>query len=74
MVFGCLKKTEHSPHKSIAFPAIGAGNLRFHKHEVAQIMMDAVASFAKLNSSKNLDINFVVFPKDNEMMKVIYIN
>lgn len=67
-------KTVHSPHKSIAFPAIGTGNLNFRKHQVAQIMMDAVASFAYQNSSKNLDINFVVFPKDNEMMKVMYVN
>lgn len=59
-----------SAYKSISFPAIGTGNLGFRKQEVAEIMMDAVAEFAKRNSSKKLDINFVVFPKDVEMMEV----
>lgn len=36
-------------------------------------MTEAVAEFGKHNQSK-LDVYFVVFPKDNEMLEVIYAN
>lgn len=67
VVSGCLRKAANG-YTSISFPAIGTGNLGFQKQEVAEIMMDAVAEFAKQNMKK-LDVNFVVFPKDNEMME-----
>lgn len=60
-------------YKSISFPAIGTGNLGFKKYEVARIMTDAVVYFAK-NNTKQLDVNFVVYPKDKEMMEVMYTN
>ncbi|XP_065107600.1 protein mono-ADP-ribosyltransferase PARP9 [Paramisgurnus dabryanus] len=68
VVFDCLMKAV-SAYKSISFPAIGTGNLDFNKQDVAKIMMDAVAAFATQNPGKSLDINFVVFPKDGEMMQ-----
>ncbi|XP_073711244.1 protein mono-ADP-ribosyltransferase PARP9 [Misgurnus anguillicaudatus] len=68
VMFECLCDAVFA-YKSIAFPAIGTGNLGFPKHDVAQIMMDAVENFAKQNPSKNLEIYFVVYPKDNEMMR-----
>ncbi|KAI7808914.1 hypothetical protein IRJ41_016525 [Triplophysa rosa] len=68
VVFDCLMKAV-SAYKSISFPAIGTGNLRICKQDVAEIMMNAVAEFAKQNSRKKLDINFVVFPKDVKMMQ-----
>lgn len=70
MVLESLKKAAED-YESISFPAIGTGNLDFKKWEVAKIMMDAVAEFAKQNKRKKLDVYFVVFPKDNDMMKVI---
>lgn len=68
VVHNCLMNSA-SAYKSISFPAIGTGHLGFDKQEVAEIMMNAVAEFGKNNSSKILDINFVVFPKDVDMMK-----
>ncbi|XP_048050024.1 protein mono-ADP-ribosyltransferase PARP9 isoform X1 [Megalobrama amblycephala] len=62
----CLRKAALN-HTSISFPAIGTGNLGLDKYQVARIMMDAVAGFAK--QSLKLNIYFVVFPKDEEMMK-----
>lgn len=56
-------------HKSIAFPAIGAGGLGFKKDEVAHIMSDAVVHFAQ-NLSLKMEIYFVVYPSDTEMFKV----
>ncbi|XP_056321240.1 protein mono-ADP-ribosyltransferase PARP9 [Danio aesculapii] len=66
VVLECLKKAG-SKYKSISFPAIGTGHLGFKKQEVAAIMTDAVAEFAKQNMK--LDVNFVVFPEDNGMME-----
>ncbi|XP_059355985.1 protein mono-ADP-ribosyltransferase PARP9-like [Carassius carassius] len=67
VVSECLWKAS-MVYKSISFPAIGTGNLGFKKSEVARIMTDAVANFAKSNMKK-LDVNFVVYPKDKEMME-----
>ncbi|XP_042587199.1 protein mono-ADP-ribosyltransferase PARP9-like isoform X1 [Cyprinus carpio] len=67
VVSECLRKASMG-YKSISFPAIGTGNLGFKKCEVARIMTDAVAYFAK-NNTKKLDVNFVVYPKDNQMME-----
>lgn len=69
MVLECLRKAG-SNYKSISFPAIGTGHLGFQKEEVASIMTQAVAEFAKQNMT--LDVNFVVFPKDDGMMEVRY--
>ncbi|XP_051998368.1 protein mono-ADP-ribosyltransferase PARP9-like [Xyrauchen texanus] len=68
VVSDCLKKASLDC-KSISFPAIGTGLLGFKKQEVAQIMTDAVVNFGKSNTGKKLDICFVVYPKDDEMMK-----
>ncbi|XP_026074001.1 poly [ADP-ribose] polymerase 9-like isoform X2 [Carassius auratus] len=63
----CLSRATMG-YKSISLPAIGTGNLGFRKQDVAQIMMDAVAVFSKQCMDK-LDVYFVVFPKDKEMME-----
>uniref|UniRef100_A0A671SSI2 Macro domain-containing protein n=1 Tax=Sinocyclocheilus anshuiensis TaxID=1608454 RepID=A0A671SSI2_9TELE len=51
---------------SVAIPALSSGLFNFPRDY-------AVAEFAKQNTKK-LDVNLVVFPKDNEMMEVIYAN
>ncbi|XP_050975058.1 LOW QUALITY PROTEIN: protein mono-ADP-ribosyltransferase PARP9-like [Labeo rohita] len=63
----CLRKAAQG-YKSISFPAIGTGNLGFLKQDVAKIMMDAVAEFSKQYMNK-LEVYFVVYPKDNEMLQ-----
>lgn len=70
-VLECLRKAAWG-YKSISFPAIGTGNLGFQRQDVARIMTDAVAEFAK--QMKKLHVYFVVFPKDNKMMEVMYAN
>ncbi len=74
MVLDCLIKASVSEHKSISFPAIGTGNLGFGKKEVANIMTNAVAEFARQKTKKKLDVYFVVFPKDSETIEVMYAN
>ncbi|XP_006810462.1 protein mono-ADP-ribosyltransferase PARP9-like [Neolamprologus brichardi] len=63
-VLQCLKMAATNGHKSIAFPAIGSGNLGFNKREVAHIMSDAVVEFAKMFTGK-MEIYFVIFPSDS---------
>lgn len=60
----CLWMAITNKHKSIAFPAIGTGNLGFDKKEVAEIITNAVSTFAK-NSRSALDVHVVIFPSDN---------
>ncbi|XP_041119395.1 protein mono-ADP-ribosyltransferase PARP9 [Polyodon spathula] len=56
--------------KSIAFPAIGTGNLEFPKDEVAKIMMGQVLRFAEnLYKSRKLDVFFVLYPPDEDTVK-----
>ncbi|XP_034742029.1 protein mono-ADP-ribosyltransferase PARP9 isoform X2 [Etheostoma cragini] len=67
-VLDCLRLAAAAKHKSIAFPAIGTGALRFGKKEVAQIMSDAVAHFAQMSQEK-MEVHFVIFPSDNDTFK-----
>ena len=58
---------------SIAFPAVGSGNLRFPQSTVAHAMLDEVSVFrarlaGRTCSLKN--ITFVVFPKDKATVSV----
>ncbi|XP_041663639.1 protein mono-ADP-ribosyltransferase PARP9 [Cheilinus undulatus] len=60
----CLWMAVTNKHKSIAFPAIGTGNLGFDKKEVAEIITTAVFDFAQKSASA-LDVHVVIFPSDN---------
>ncbi|XP_072253977.1 protein mono-ADP-ribosyltransferase PARP9 isoform X2 [Leuresthes tenuis] len=61
----CLDMAVASHYKSIAFPAIGTGNLGFSKKEVARMMMDAVYNFTQ-NHQKKMDVYFIIFPSDHD--------
>ncbi|GAA6225265.1 poly [ADP-ribose] polymerase 9-like [Lates japonicus] len=67
-VLECLWTAGTSKHKTIAFPAIGTGNLGFSKQEVAQIMSNAVANFAQKYLDM-MEVHFVIFPSDNSTFK-----
>ncbi|XP_034549319.1 protein mono-ADP-ribosyltransferase PARP9 isoform X2 [Notolabrus celidotus] len=62
-VLECLRLAVSNNHKSIAFPAIGTGNLGFRAKEVAYIMLSAVSHFAQ-NTSKTLEVHVVIYPPD----------
>ncbi|XP_017276148.1 protein mono-ADP-ribosyltransferase PARP9 [Kryptolebias marmoratus] len=64
-VCDCLWTAAANHHKSIAFPAIGTGALRFSKSESAMIMLKAVAKFAQ-NTQEKMEVFFVIFPSDHE--------
>ncbi|XP_041856795.1 protein mono-ADP-ribosyltransferase PARP9 isoform X3 [Melanotaenia boesemani] len=64
-VADCLYRASKSGYKSIAFPAIGTGNLNFRKDEVASMMFNAVADFSSKNPAK-MEVYFVIFPSDDD--------
>lgn len=65
-----MEKAQYKKFSSISFPAIGTGNLGFHKDDVSQIMINAVVEFARKYPGKKMDVFFVIFPKDTETFKV----
>ncbi|XP_033842510.1 protein mono-ADP-ribosyltransferase PARP9-like isoform X2 [Periophthalmus magnuspinnatus] len=64
----CLWNAVSSKHSSIAFPAIGTGNLGFKDTEVAQLMLNAVCDFTK-SYPPPLNVHFVIFPSDVDRFK-----
>ncbi|XP_020784732.2 protein mono-ADP-ribosyltransferase PARP9-like [Boleophthalmus pectinirostris] len=64
----CLWLAVASQHSSIAFPAIGTGNLGFGDEEAAQIMLNAVWDFFQ-KCVKSLNVHFVIFPSDVHRFK-----
>ncbi|KAM7407780.1 hypothetical protein PAMA_003508 [Pampus argenteus] len=64
-VLECLWVAASRKRRSIAFPAIGTGGLRFAKKEVATIMSAAVTTFAQ-NYQETMEVNFVIFPSDKD--------
>ena len=67
----CLCKANEYSAKSIAFPAIGAGKLRYPVQFVASEMFDAVKEFEKKCYTTSLEeVFFVIFPGDTVAVEV----
>ncbi|XP_029936582.1 protein mono-ADP-ribosyltransferase PARP9 [Myripristis murdjan] len=64
----CLRLVTKNALGSIAFPAIGTGNLRFGKEEAARVMIYAVEDFT-LNSRERMDVYFVIHPSATDTFK-----
>lgn len=70
MVRKCLDKASEKKNSSIAFPAIGTGNLGLQRDEVAQTMINAAVEFGRSSKARKMIIYFVIFPKDTETLMV----
>uniref|UniRef100_A0AAV2JX23 Macro domain-containing protein n=1 Tax=Knipowitschia caucasica TaxID=637954 RepID=A0AAV2JX23_KNICA len=64
----CLRYAVSYQHRSVAFPAIGTGNLGFSDQEAARIMLYAVRDFSQ--SQQPINVHFIIFPSDTERFKV----
>ncbi|XP_060585886.1 protein mono-ADP-ribosyltransferase PARP14-like isoform X2 [Ruditapes philippinarum] len=61
----CMDEAENQGKTSIAFPAIGTGNLGFPRDIVATEMFSAVSKFSDSNPSSSLrEVSFIVYQKD----------
>jgi O-acetyl-ADP-ribose deacetylase (regulator of RNase III) len=56
--------------KSIAFPSLGTGLLKYPPALVANIMVETCMKFLKNQS--NITINIVIFDEDNNVFKVYF--
>lgn len=71
----CLDHVDKNRLSSVAFPAMGTGNLGYPKATVALEMFDAVNDFGSNNPSTTIrDVRFVLYEKDTETIKVITID
>ncbi|XP_019378093.1 PREDICTED: poly [ADP-ribose] polymerase 14-like isoform X2 [Gavialis gangeticus] len=63
----CLQIVEEQSLKSIAFPAVGTGNLGFPKTAVAKLMFEQVFQFSsKVNLKSLQEVHFLIHPKDTD--------
>lgn len=70
-VEACLAHADANNLKSIAFPALGAGNLGYPSNVVATKMFDTVEKYLKTNPDGSLeDVRFVIYQMDHETIKV----
>ncbi|XP_034371290.1 protein mono-ADP-ribosyltransferase PARP14 [Arvicanthis niloticus] len=67
IIHDCLRTAEDLSLQSIAFPAIGTGNLGFPKPEFAKLIISEVLKFSSRNQLKTLqEVQFLLHPKDHE--------
>ncbi|KAK2493461.1 hypothetical protein MC885_011875 [Smutsia gigantea] len=63
----CLEITDRLSLRSIAFPAIGTGNLRFPKNVFAELIISEVLKFSSKNRLTTLQmVHFLLHPNDLE--------
>ena len=68
----CLEKANKSRSRSIAFPAVGTGNLGYPKEYVAKLMYESIYKFSKNNPRLSLkQVNLVVYHEDEPTIQVI---
>ena len=66
-IVSCLQEAEKAKMSSIAFPAIGTGNLGLSSKQSARIMLSAVREFSDQQPSSMQIVKMVIFQK--EMIK-----
>ncbi|XP_067871097.1 protein mono-ADP-ribosyltransferase PARP14-like isoform X2 [Heterodontus francisci] len=61
----CLENVHKSQLRSISFPAIGTGNLKFPKDIVAQIFFEEIEIFSNANPTSTLkEVKLIIYKKD----------
>ena len=67
----CLEEADKQQVTSIAFPAVGTGQLGFPRDTVAKEMFSAISKFEKRAPKSSVkDVKFVVYHKDSATVKV----
>lgn len=66
-----MRTADEMKMHSIAFPAIGTGNLGYHRNEVAKIMFDVVEEYKQRIPNGSLQrVCFVIFEEDIDSLRV----
>lgn len=67
----CLLESDKQNMSSIAFPALGTGNLGYPRDMVAEEMCNSVLEFSKENPNTSLkQVLFIVYEKDTQTFQV----
>ncbi|KAK3597792.1 hypothetical protein CHS0354_006160 [Potamilus streckersoni] len=70
VVIHCLEKAHKDSKTSIAFAAMGTGQLHYPHHDVARLMYDACISYDNKNPKSSVKkVHFVLFEKDNDSIR-----
>ncbi|XP_063081155.1 protein mono-ADP-ribosyltransferase PARP14 isoform X2 [Cavia porcellus] len=70
IIRNCLEITEKLSSRSIAFPAIGTGNLGFPKTEFAELLLSEVLTFSGKKQLRTLqEVQFLLHPSDHESIQ-----
>lgn len=71
IVVECLTQAATNGHQSIAFPALGTGNLGYPEKAVAKTIIEAVTKYAEKNPNTSVkDVKIVIFHSDIKTQKV----
>ncbi|CAL9707735.1 unnamed protein product [Knipowitschia caucasica] len=66
----CLNKAERQSFSSVAFPALGTGNLKFPRPVVSALMLRVVHEFSRKQSPRHLrSVRLVVHPSDTQTVE-----
>lgn len=60
----CLKEADSLGHQSIAFPALGTGNLNYNPNVVANALFEAVERYNEQNHNPKLELVICVVYQD----------
>ncbi|KAK0040323.1 poly [ADP-ribose] polymerase 14, partial [Biomphalaria pfeifferi] len=66
IILKLLDRAESLKAKSISFPALGTGILRYPPDISAEVIMEAIRQHAKKNTHTLQFVDIVVFPKDKK--------
>ncbi|KAK6178592.1 hypothetical protein SNE40_013346 [Patella caerulea] len=70
LILKCLRKAEAGGYKSIAFPAIGTGNLGFPRDLVARVFYQTINDYKSQGGTLKVnDIKLIVYPGDAATVK-----
>ena len=75
MISRCLFAAEELGYESIAFPALGAGTLRYPPYLVSKVMFETVEAYGKAETLRNLKkVYFVLFDEVTKEVGTQYIS
>ncbi|XP_060681592.1 protein mono-ADP-ribosyltransferase PARP14-like [Hemiscyllium ocellatum] len=67
----CLKNAHESHYKSMSFPAIGTGNLKFPKDIVAGMFFEEIKKFSAENPTSTLKrVKLIIYEKDLDLYSI----
>jgi O-acetyl-ADP-ribose deacetylase (regulator of RNase III) len=68
-IFDCLQQLKKDNFKSIAFPAIGSGNLKYPQDLVVNTITDTCQKFLEENNNA-YEIQIVVYEQNEDLFQV----